>query len=88
MFNILSKGMRKKGQGGTSRLLGDVEHTVWLQNILGFWHSMVFKRYKSEDFFFSLLEAACVGCINSQGGLIGKSGRIKHSFRGCYRSLR
>nr|PNR49566.1 hypothetical protein PHYPA_011462 [Physcomitrium patens] len=28
MFNILSKGLRKKGQGGTSRLLGDVEHTV------------------------------------------------------------
>lgn len=29
MFNVLSKGLRKKGQGGTSRLLGDVEHTVW-----------------------------------------------------------
>jgi hypothetical protein len=28
MFNILSKGLRKKGQGGTSRYLGDLEHTM------------------------------------------------------------
>jgi hypothetical protein len=28
MFNILSKGLRKKGQGGTSRIFGDVEKTV------------------------------------------------------------
>ena len=36
MFNILSKGLRKKGQGGTSRLLGDVEHTVWFHWLIGF----------------------------------------------------
>lgn len=28
MFNILSRGLRKKGQGGTSRYLGDLEKTV------------------------------------------------------------
>lgn len=28
MFNLLSKGLRKKGKGGSNRLLGDVEQSV------------------------------------------------------------
>ncbi|XP_024524529.1 uncharacterized protein LOC112344305 isoform X2 [Selaginella moellendorffii] len=28
MFNLLSRGLRKRGQGGTSRYLGDLENTV------------------------------------------------------------
>lgn len=59
MFNILSKGMRKKGQGGTSRLLGDVEHTVWSLWFLGIYcYSKAFLCVCLLRYFYFIFEVS------------------------------